>query len=386
MAGNNRLYYAIKQIGIKPDADAGDYDIVFGAQDISVSTNFNLTQIFEIGQLEIYQSLEELPDVEITVNKIFDGKPLIWHIATQNASAGPTLANRSNEQCIAALSLFPDTNDSATGTPIAIMESSGLFPRTLNYNFGVDGAFTESVTFVGNDKIYSNDNRILNTAAAGRAASLSFDGGFTNNNDTPSGIERREGLLFTPVDGAGGTDANGVVRDSDVTVLPQEIDGISSSGTNDQVLGDFNAHIQSISISTDLGRESLNELGRRGPYHRFATFPTEVTCSIEAIATSGDNVSATEEGIYTTGTDCATAASNLQDRTIRLATCGGVRIYLGTKNRLNSVDFGGGTTDGGNDTNTYNFTNFNSLTVMAEYDPNPNAATWWASRDTYLLD
>lgn len=387
MAANKRLYYAIKQVGLKPYLSGGSFDTVYGAQDISVSTNFTLSQVFELGQLEIYEQIEELPDVEVTVSKVFDGKPLIWHLATKGATAGPTLANRSNERATLALGLFPDTNDSATGTPNAVMECSGMYPQTLNYTFGIDGGFTESVTLVGNDKIFSSDDKIVSSVDAGRKAGLTagFPGSFTTNADSPSGLESRQGLDFT-FDGASGVDINGSVADPDATILPREVDGISSSGTNDLTNDVYGAHIQSITVSTDLGRESLNELGRRLPYHRYATFPTEVTCAIEAYSLSGDNISATEGGIYSTSTDCTGVATNTKNRTIRIATCGGVRLYLGTKNRLSSVDYGGGSTDGGNDTNTYNFTNFNVLTVMAEYDPNSNGSTWWTNRSQYLVN
>lgn len=388
---NKRLYYAIKQVAIKPDGDIGAYDtadVVYGAQDVSVSTNFNLTQIFELGQLEIYQSIEALPDVEITVNKVFDGKPLIWHLATMDATS-PTLGGRSNSKAIIGLGLFPDTNDYATGIPNSVMESSGMYPRTISYNFNSDGgAFTESVTFVGNDKIFSTDDAIdSDSIAYDRKTALTGTGYFTGKftgSDVPSGIERSESLLFTTTSGT--LDINGMVADPDCTILPVDIEGITTSGTND-LSSEARAVVQSIAISTDLGRESLNELGRRGPYHRYATFPTEVTCSIECLSQEGDGVSAVEDGIYNTGGSvCDANASNLADSTIRIATCGGVRIYLGTKNRLSSVDFGGGTTDGGNDTNTYNFTNFNVMTVMAEYDPHASGATWWANRATYLTD
>lgn len=392
---NKRLFYAIKQVALKQNADTGNYaagDVIYGAQDVSTSTNFNLTQIFELGQLEIYQSIEELPDVEVTISKVFDGKPLIWHLATRGDAGDPvttpTLGGRSNAKCIIGLGLFPDTNDSATGTPVSVMECSGMFPRTLNYNFSIDGAFTESVTFVGNDKIFSTDDAIgASSVVKARQNALTGAGYFTgafSSIDSPSGIERKENLNFATT--VTGVDANGMIADPDCTILPTDIEGISDDGTND-LTNDARAVIQSIAISTDLGREALNELGRRGPYHRYATFPTEVTCSIECLSQEGDGVSAVEEGIYNTGGSACTAnASNLLDSTIRVATCGGVVIYLGTKNRLSSVEFGGGTTDGGNDTNTYNFTNFNALTVMAEYDPHASGTAWWDDRETYLVD
>lgn len=386
MAANKRLYYAIKQVGLKPAGDNA-YTPIYGLQDASIGTNFNLSQIFEMGQLAIYQQIEELPDVEVSMNKVFDGRPLIWHLATKDATS-PTLAGRSNSRASMAMSLFSDTADSAAGAPETVIECSGLYPQNISYNFGVDGAFTESVSFIGNDKISSADNKILNTAAIARRDALTslngVTGVFTTNADKPVAIERRENLNFDTT--VTSLDINGTVADKDCTILPYDVDGITPSGTNPVVAGQRVAHIQSINISTDLGREALNELGRRAPYHRYATFPVEVTCAIEALSLSGDNISATEDGIYTTGTACTDLGGNLKDRTIRLATDCGVRIYLGTQNRLSSVDFGGGSTDGGNDTNTYNFTNFNELTVMAQYDPHSSSATWWTNRADYLVD
>ena len=184
--------------------------------------------------------------------------------------------------------------------------------------------------------------------------------------------------------GGAGVDGNGASRDADITVLPTQIHGISADGTNKKTDGqNFDAHIQNITVSTDLGREEIFELGRKAPYHRYATFPVEVTCEIEVIAVSGDMVSAIEEGILTPGdaTGC-NDSGNLTDETIRIATCDGTRIYLGKKNKLSSVSYGGGDAGGGNATVTYSYSTFNDFTVMHEADNNSNFA--WGSKNTYV--
>lgn len=384
---NKRLYYANQVVGLKPFDDAGGYQTVFGVQDVSISTNFNLTPIFEFGQLQIYEQLEDLPDVEVSMSKVFDGKPLIWHLATMGQVAGPSLGNRSAARTTMALGIYPDTNNSVNGAAPTMMQSSGLYPQTISYSMSADGSpFTESVTFVGNDKIWRGDTKILNPTDQARAAALSFTphSNLAGNNDVPSGIDQSNTWLWSY--DVYTTDINGMVADPDATILPPEINGISSSGTNEITAGDYGAHLQSCNISVDLGRETIDELGRRGPYFRYAQFPTEVTCSFEAISISGDFNSATEGGILSTGSDCNASFGNLANRTIRIATCGGVRLYLGTKNRLSSIDYGNATTDGGNSSNTYNFSNFNDLTVMAEYDPNPSGANWWTARTNYLVN
>jgi hypothetical protein len=202
-----------------------------------------------------------------------------------------------------------------------------------------------------------------------------------------SGVGRRQHILFTKNAGITTLDSNGMVADYDITVLPPEVFGISNSGTNnadaDGVLG---AHISSLSVNVDLGRESINELGRRGPYHRFAQFPVEVTCEVQVTSISGDMISATEDGIYTTGTDpCAGKLGNLKNRTIRIATCEGTRIYLGLKNRLSAVNYSGGDAQGGNVNVSYTFKTFNDFTVMHINDPNTSNWTW-ASRTGYLIN
>lgn len=38
----------------------------------------------------------------------------------------------------------------------------------------------------------------------------------------------------------------------------------------------YSAHIQNIKVSTNLGREEIFELGRKGPYCRLVNFPVKV--------------------------------------------------------------------------------------------------------------
>ena len=68
---NNRIYYAIQQVKLGPAA--GTMAPVHGLQTVGITTNFNLEQVFEMGQLAIYQNVENVPDVEVTLNKVLDG-------------------------------------------------------------------------------------------------------------------------------------------------------------------------------------------------------------------------------------------------------------------------------------------------------------------------
>lgn len=339
---NNRIFFAVQQVMVAPNlTGVGSFTsdhAVHGLQSVGVNTRFNLEQIFEISQLAIYENIENLPDIEVTLEKVLDGYPLIYHLATPEATSG-TLSGRSTQKCKVLLSLYDDTNDSASGTPIAEAEMSGMFVSQLQYQFPVEGSCTESVTLVGNNKIW-------------RTSAMGSTGHFSGNNDSPigsGGVNRREDVLF----GSG----------TGYCVLPPSIRGITSvgggSGYNIQTSGVFGAHIQSIRVSSNFGRDNMNELGRRGPYFRYINFPVEVTAEIEVYCTDGDRVQALEE------------SENTTQECIRIKTREGTTVDLGLRNRLQSVSYGGANAgrQGGNATCSYSYSGFNSLTVSHPEDP-----------------
>ena len=360
---NNRIYYAIQQVEL---GQGGNKEVVHGLQSVGITTNFNLEQVFELGQLAIYQNVENVPDIEVTLNKVLDGYPLLYVLATEAGTAintslvavSPDLAGRQNARVDMVLSIYPDTNVSATGNSIANVACSGMYVSSVSYTFPVDGNFTEDVTLVGNDKVWG---------------SSAVTGGFTNNDDTPDsleGVNRRQHLQMASCR------------------FPSQIPGITASGINELVGNGsgHKAHFQNITVSTDLGREAIQELGTFAPYHRYVTFPVEVTSEFEVIAISGDMINATESGYYTgtqesysvatsASTGCENPRFNLLDQTIYLETCEGTKIYLGTKNKLTSVNYTGGDTGGGNVTVTYSYNNFNDFVVAH------SGGNFWADLD-----
>ncbi len=364
---NKRIFYAVHQTGFALDGTT-TFIAAHGGQSVGITTNFNLEQVFELGQLSIYQNIENIPDIEVTMEKVLDGYPLLYHLATNGAASG-SLTGRSNVKTTVGLSVFADTQDSASGVPIAEVRMSGMVISSLSYTFPVEGSCTESVTLVGNSKLW------YDTTASGVTAA--FSGAF-NNEDLPlaitgsGGVQRRDHVLFKPATGPGSPpaqalDVNGMTNQW-VTVLPTDIYGITSSGTNPtNPDGTFTGCIQSITISADLGREEIFELGRKSPYFRYVTFPVEVRSEIEVLAPKGDGISAIEEG----GQNGAPAGSNLKNQTIRVRTLDGTMVDCGTKNKLASITYNGGDagTGGNNVTNRYSYTNFNDLVVSHPKDP-----------------
>lgn len=338
---NNRIFYAIQALGIAPHNVAASggapsgFTEVHGVQSVGLNTTFNLEQVFELGQLELYENIEGIPDIELTAQKVLDGYPLLYHLATPTATS-PTLVGRSNERCYAALNIYPDTFDNASGTPLQMVGMSGMYVSTLTYTLNVEGNSTEDITLIGNNKEWFG--------AVTHFVPVGFDGF-----DAPigsGGVQRREDVLM-------GSGVSG-------SIWPTEVPGIDPSGFNLESGDSFSAHIQTVTISTDLGREDLFELGRRGPYHRFVSFPIEVTCAIEITASEGDLVDALAD---------PPGGTNLVDQEIVIYMREGTKLDLGTRNKLASVTYGGGDATGGNVSVTFNYSNFNSMTVTSPSDP-----------------
>jgi len=353
-SGNKRIFYAVEQVGFA-EIGSQSFTAAHGVQSVGITTAFNLEQVFELGQISIYENIENIPDVTVTAEKVLDGYPLLYHLATKGSTAA-TMAGRSAAKTIVGMSVFTDTWDSASGDPIAEVQMSGMYISAYQYTFPVDGNFTESVTLVGNNKVWNT------------SAPWVFTGQFIGNNDEPlaiagsGGVNRREDIIFGPGNGTS-LDENGAVDSTTSSILPQDIDGVSSSGTVELGAdGFYDSVIQNITCSTDLGREELFQLGKRTPYHRFVNFPVEVTTDIEVYGLLSDNVDATEEGTQGDG-------NNLVNRTIKIKAREGTFIDLGTKNKLANQSWQGGDATGGNVTITYSYTNFNDFKVQHPNDP-----------------
>ena len=398
----NRIYFANQQVAFKPDGSTS-WNVAHGVQSVAVTTTFNLEQAFEIGQLSIYENIEGVPDVEVSCSKVLDGYALLYHLATDedthSTAHGPDLAGRSNASAVIALGIWPDTSNSATSTvtPSQQMEASGMFASSVSYNFPLEDNFSEDVTLVGNNKGWKSSTAAIDCSAPGWIFQTSA--GVFEGSDVPKasgsnriagatgpeadsyatqqgGINRRENIAFASSELYLSDTATGF----DYTKLPTQIPGITSGGWYDPKGGTNTTHVQSITVSTDLGREELFELGTRQPYARVVTFPVEVTCDIEVLSISGDLINAFADGCALSTDPCTGVQDNLVAETIRIATCEGTRIFLGNNNKLASVNYGGGDAGGGNVTVTYSYSTFNDFTVIHPQDPNVSGSGWWSER------
>ena len=328
---NNRVFWAVQAVCIVPMNDPAssltEAHVIKGLQSAGITTNFELEQVFEMGQLSIYENIETIPDVEVTLEKVLDGHSLIYLMASPKGTG--SLSYGQNDRCDVYLGIYADTADNAGGTtPQGTVFCSGMYVSSVSYTIPVDGSSTESVTLVGNDKVWGGSNM---------AGALGF-----GSDTPPSGVQRRENLIKAS------------------QVLPLDIDGVTANASGGW---SANCHLQNITVSVDLGREEILELGAFEPYHRYVTFPVEVTSEFECIAVSGDMVSASG--------NLGTNASNLTNHYIAIVHGDSTKLDLGLQNKLQSVSYAGADTGGGNATITYSYSNFNDLVVTNANANNP---------------
>jgi len=357
MAVNNRIFYACQAVGLRKMGQATSVapTIAHGVQSVGITTNFNLEQAFELGQIQIYENIEGLPDVEVTLEKVLDGYPLLFHLATAGAEAAG-LVGRSKARADLHLGIFSDANDSigddADGKPDVEVYCSGMYAGSVSYTIPIDGNATESLTLTGNNKEWQVGSARIMDVPAGDGFGSDAPKAFT---DISGGVQRRENVRL------------------DWSYLPASIHGVNASSKGNGWNSTTNsplAHLQSISISTDFARDDLLELGRKTPYFRAPGFPIEVTCEIECYAVSGDFISAYEEGDPTFFTTSSTSSGdNTSEEKIVISLQDSTAFDLGTKNRLSSVSYGGGDATGGNVSLTYSYSNFNVLNVLHQQDP-----------------
>jgi hypothetical protein len=359
---NTRVYYATQAVALTPrdpgNQNPGTKQFPKGLQSVGVTTNFNLEQVFQLGQLEIYDNVENVPDVEVSLQKISDGSKFLYPICVEGTGTAlkEDIGAVSTNRCEVELSIYKDTStDAFDGQDLVnaygTVTCSGMYLSSVAYTIPVEGFITEDVTLVGNSKIYSN-----NSSAGAGVGGAGGDSGATLE---PTKIGRRINLSdssILPTGTLAGNQATG------------ETKGSIAINTRTDGKGD-RPYLQNINVSMDLGREAVFELGKFAPYARYATFPIEVSSEFEVLAESHDQVQARD---FDDVNACSTTEiKNLDDREIKIILCGKVpatdtyTIDLGSKNKLTSVNFSGGDTGGGNATITYSYQTFNKFTVDA---------------------
>jgi hypothetical protein len=361
----------------------GQWVVPQGIQSVGFSTSVAFEPMFQLGQTEVYGRMEtQSPQVECTISKAIDGSQMLYttlnggHAAANN-KAPAELA--SNEVQI-ALGVYAESVPYASGNTQAAVHCSGMYVSNLQIQLPLDGVATEQLTLVGDTRRWLDSSNPI----AAQIGNTATERGAIGSGSAPSAYQRW-------------------TLDTANSTLP---------------LGVTDYPLQSVNVTMAIGREVIQELGTRGKYCRYATFPFEVTSEFEVIAgkhrTGTDGVSGNDQAIVVSGYDfrnfagyaCASATvydttsdgtpdplgaagvdggqidGGFRDQQIKIKLCGAttsdyLTIDLGTKNRVTSVNYAGGDTGGGNVTLTYSFQNYNYLQLdgSGTYSNNP-IITW----------
>ena len=364
---SKRIFYAAKRVGMgapgtNPFAGGGSFQQLRGVQSVGMTTSFTLEQTFELGQIAVYEHIEGIPEISVEIERVLDGYCPAYILATSQSekAANGTLVGRSEGECDFAMSIYPDTNEVAAGTRLSHVLCAGCMVDSVSYSADINGNATETVSLVGNNKVWYGTSPYSENDAGGSV--------FSDTDKITTGGSTEPKSLTTDVDGDGETGDGGVQTREDFlfgstgSTLPKDIPGVNSSGKNIETDGDLEVHVQSFACSADLSRDNIFELGKKTIYHKHLPFPVEVSCAITVISTSGDLISATETGVQTDG-------NNTLDHPIQLIMREGLVVDLGAKNRLASVSVTGGDPGGGNEEVAYSYRNFNDFEVYHPQDP-----------------
>lgn len=362
---NKRVFYACEAIGIgkiDPANEATIYpiDFVHGVQSVGINTNFNVEAIFELGQVAPYDQVETNPEIEVTIEKVIDGYPFIYHMATSGAT-GNNLDARLKCRANVAMAIGSDENTAISGGPgvpqVEII-MSGMYVNGLTYTFSADGNATESVTLVGNNKNWGATSAFDNSSIGGTKADTIMWWTSARAQAIDDIINAANPLYSFNEDYPIGS--GGIVRREDVimesSIMPMSIFGVTQTGIAgnnwDASAKRPKAHITNITISMgDAGREDIYELGHKDPYYKSAAGSKEITAEFEVATVSGDFL-----GIYSN-------RDTSPEQPIYIVLSNGATFDLGSKNKVTSVSYGGGEAGGGNLTITYSFTTQNDLTI-----------------------
>lgn len=321
MSDNLRTFYACQAVAIAPqipnaqgaytEPPASGYKYLHGVQSVGINSSFDFENIFELGQLEIYDAVLNIPEVEITIEKLFDGYKTVYGMI----SSGSGVLEASKHRACARFGIYKDTSNASNTNANAMgyIQCTGMYVSNVTYTFPVDGNPTESITLVGNHKSW----------VEGSGGGITIPNDINNNSASP--------------DDTPSTSNSGILRRQNVTYT-----------------GPGSSKAQNVTISIDLAREDLFQFGSRLPYARIPTYPVEATAEIESLAVSGsfDSVAFSE------------TTDRLPDRDRAISVqCGSFTVSLGSGCFLTSIAHGGGDATGGNATVTRSYTAYNVFNV-----------------------
>jgi hypothetical protein len=130
-----------------------------GVQSVSLSSNFGIEPVFQLGQCDVVEYVPNVPECEVTITRaLYGGSALSLEL--------------SNTACSTAEELLNEEKDIIIGSDAGGFTVQNALLSGYTVNFSTDGVFTEELTYVGD--------------------TLVSGGSFSPNNDSDIHMPRRQ--------------------------------------------------------------------------------------------------------------------------------------------------------------------------------------------------
>lgn len=306
--GNKRVFYACQGLAL-------DGEPLRGVQNVSVRTENNNHVVDEWGTHKIYNHYVDTPRSTISLSRImtFGGHPVATGSITGSGNAITT--NHGRKLCLYFVSDTAETGVHSSSKTQNYVFFKNVSINSISYGMTTDGYLTEDIEFISYYKAYNS----------GECDISSMD-------SLKKNVQEEDGYDGRPI-------------------KRENISSVTGGGDL----------IQSFNVNIPFNIQTVDEFGtafsRDSKKYRYATYPIATSYSVTEIYQSGgfDTIEFGDHKINCDNIDLP------KQSTQKIVTCSGVGFYLELGNcNLESMEYGGGDTSGGNATITYNYTCYNS--------------------------
>lgn len=315
---NKRIFYATQAVLLGgAGATLGSSHVVKGVQSLGVNTTIGHKKIADLGKPSPISILEDKPLLDISLERILSSaSDIIFPSAGGNLLADATHATEYDMLLLVGEEAR-DQIDTSGAVTQAELKLSYLQIASVSYTISVDGPITEAISFSGHNKEWVTTRTFSSTGELGytHAANVGRRGDYNTGS----------------------------------SVIPSEVKGA----------------IQNITISFDLSRRQVVDLGKRQGAstasevnrYKLLDIPIQISTEITTVIAEKDFSSDITAQSFSN-----TPAS---EQIKAVITLGGVDVTfdMGSENYLDSVNRSGGDAGGGNSEASYSYTNWNTFSI-----------------------
>jgi len=307
---NKRIFYATQAVILNSV-------LVEGVQSVGVNTSVGKRLIKDLGKADPISILESKPTVEVSLERIIaSASDIIFP-----SSGGDLLADATHAAEYDMLLLVGEESrdqiDTLNASTQAELSLTYLQISSVSYEFNVSGPVSESITFTGHNKDWSTTRTFASTGELGYTHSAN--------------VSKREDYSIAS------------------SIIPSEVQGA----------------LQSISISFDLSRREILDLGKRQGVssvaevnqYKLLDLPVEITTTLDTVVAVKDFSSNINAQSFTN------TPSSEQIKVVLNAAGSNITFDMGSENALEDISRSGGDAGGGNVEASYTYKNYNTFSI-----------------------